>query len=74
MIETRIGKVKGLAQVVEGVRPDTIAVSYHYGTFSPGLAPGARKGTFINQVLEQHADIVSGMVSFNDTKCKLYKA
>jgi anaerobic selenocysteine-containing dehydrogenase len=74
MIETRVGKVKGTANVIEGVRPDTIAVSYSYGTFSPGLSPGARKGTFINQVLEYHPDIVSGMVSFNDTKCKLAKA
>jgi molybdopterin-containing oxidoreductase family molybdopterin binding subunit len=74
MIETRVGKVKGTAQVVEGVRPDTIAVSYHYGTFSPGLAPAARNGTWINQVLEHHPDLISGHNSFNDTKCKLYKA
>ena len=74
MIETRIGKVKGTADVVEGVRPDVLAVSYHYGTFSPGLSEAARKGTFINQVLELHTDVVSGMCSFNDTKCKLYKA
>ncbi len=74
VIETRIGKVKGTAQLVEGIRPDTIAVSYHYGTFSPGLSPAARRGTFINQVLEHHPDIMSGMCSFNDTKCKLYRA
>lgn len=74
VIETRVGKVKGTANLTQGVRPDTIAVSYHYGTFSPGLSPAARNGTFINQVLESHSDIVSGMCSFNDTKCKLYKA
>lgn len=73
-IETRIGKVGGTAQVVEGIRPDTIAVSYHYGTFSPGLSPAARKGTWINQVLENHPDLISGHNSFNDTKCKVYKA
>ncbi|MEI7611880.1 MAG: molybdopterin-dependent oxidoreductase [Betaproteobacteria bacterium] len=74
MIETRVGKVKGTAKLVEGIRPDTIAVSYHYGAFSPGMAPGARNGTWINQVLEQHPDLISGHNSFNDTKCKLYKA
>ncbi len=74
MIETRVGKVKGTAQVDEGIRPDTIAVSYHYGTFSPGLAPAARNGTWINQVLEYHPDLISGHNSFNDTKCKLSKA
>jgi anaerobic selenocysteine-containing dehydrogenase len=73
-IETRIGKVNGTAQVVEGIRPDVIAVSYHYGTFSPGLSAAARRGTFINQVLEHHPDIMSGMCSFNDTKCKVTKA
>lgn len=73
-LETRIGKVGGTAQVVEGIRPDTVAVSYHYGTFSPGLSAAARKGTWINQVLENHPDLISGHNSFNDTKCKLYKA
>lgn len=74
VIETRVGSVKGKAAVVEGIRPDTVAVSYHYGTFSPGLSPEARKGIWINQVLEYHPDLVSGHVSFNDTKCKVYKA
>lgn len=73
-IETRVGKVNGAAQVIQGIRPDTVAVSYHYGTFSPGLAPAARNGTWINQVLEHHPDLISGHNSFNDTKCKVYKA
>ncbi len=73
-IETRVGKVQGTAKLVEGIRPDTVAVSYHYGTFSPGLAPAARNGTWINQVLEHHPDLISGHNSFNDTKCKLTKA
>ncbi|HJW23652.1 MAG TPA: molybdopterin-dependent oxidoreductase [Rhodocyclaceae bacterium] len=74
VIETRVGKVKGTAKLVEGIRPDTIAVSYHYGVFSPGMAPAARNGTWINQVLEHHPDLISGHNSFNDTKCKVYKA
>lgn len=74
VIETRVGKVKGKARVVEGIRPDTVAVSYHYGQWSPGYAKAGRKGTWINQVLENHPDVASGMNSFNDTKCKLYKA
>jgi molybdopterin-containing oxidoreductase family molybdopterin binding subunit len=73
-IETRVGKVSGTAKVMQGVRPDTLAVSYHYGQWSPGYAPGANRGTWINQVLELHPDIPSGMNSFNDTKCKLTKA
>lgn len=73
-IETRVGKINGEAQVVQGIRPDTIAVSYHYGQWSPGYSPDGRKGTAINQVLEHHPDLISGHNSFNDTKCKLYKA
>lgn len=73
-IETRVGKINGEAQVVQGIRPDTIAVSYHYGQWSPGYSPQGRKGTAINQVLESHPDLISGHNSFNDTKCKLYKA
>lgn len=71
VIETRVGKVSGTADVVQGIRPDTVAVSYHHGTFSPGLAPAARRGTWINQVLEYHPDLISGHNSFNDTKCRL---
>ncbi len=73
-IETRVGKINGEAQVIQGIRPDTIAVSYHYGQWSPGYSPQGHKGTAINQVLEHHADLISGHNSFNDTKCKLYKA
>lgn len=73
-IETRVGKINGTAQVTEGVRPDTIAVSYHYGAWSAGYADFAKKGTAINQVLEHNPDLISGHNSFNDTKCKLYKA
>ena len=73
-IETRVGKINGTAEAVQGIRPDTIAVSYHYGQWSKGYSPDGRKGTAINQVLEYHPDLVSGHNSFNDTKCKLYKA
>ena len=73
-IETRVGKINGIAQVVQGIRPDTIAVSYHYGQWSKGYSPASGKGTAINQVLEHHPDLISGHNSFNDTKCKLYKA
>jgi molybdopterin-containing oxidoreductase family molybdopterin binding subunit len=73
-IETRVGKINGTAQVVQGIRPDTIAVSYHYGQWSQGYDPEGRKGTAINQVLEHHPDLICGHNSFNDTKCKLYKA
>ena len=74
VVETRIGKVQGRPKITEGIRPDTVAVSYGYGQAAPDLPAFARKGIWINQVLELHPDLVSGMNSFNDTKCKVYKA
>jgi len=73
-IETRVGKINGTAEAVQGIRPDTIAVSYHYGRWGAGYSPDAKKGIAINEVLEYHPDLISGHNSFNDTKCKLYKA
>ncbi|MFN6961301.1 MAG: molybdopterin dinucleotide binding domain-containing protein, partial [Rhodocyclaceae bacterium] len=73
VIETRVGKARGKAKLTQGIRPDVIAVSYSYGHFSPGFPAQAKKGTWINQALELHPDRLSGMNSFNDTKCKLAK-
>jgi len=72
-IETRVGHAQGKARVTEGIRPDVVAVSYHYGHFSPGFPDYAKKGIWINPALELHPDVVSGMNSFNDTKCKVVK-
>lgn len=74
VIETRVGKALGKAKLTQGIRPDVIAVSYHYGHWSQGFPDVAKTGTWINQALELHPDRVSGMNSFNDTKCKLYRA
>ncbi|GMQ87394.1 MAG: molybdopterin oxidoreductase family protein [Gammaproteobacteria bacterium] len=74
VVETRIGKVRGKARLTEGIRPDTVAVSYHYGQQSLDFPASARKGIWINSVLEQHSDPVSGMNSFNDSRCKVYRA
>ncbi|HEY0846186.1 MAG TPA: molybdopterin dinucleotide binding domain-containing protein, partial [Noviherbaspirillum sp.] len=74
VIETRVGKVSGKCKLTEGIRPDTVGVSYHYGHSISAFPAYARKGIHINPVLELHPDKVSGMNSFNDTKCKIYKA
>jgi hypothetical protein len=51
-----------------------VGISYHYGHVITAFPAYARKGIAINSVLELHPDKVSGMNSFNDTKCKVYKA
>jgi molybdopterin-containing oxidoreductase family molybdopterin binding subunit len=73
VVETRIARVIGKVRFTEGIRPDTVAVSYHYGQASQGFPTFARKGIAVNRVLELHPDKVSGMNSFNDTKCKVYR-
>lgn len=73
-IETRVGSAQGKARLSEGIRPDVVAVSYSYGHFSPNYPEYAKKGIWINQALELHPDVVSGMNSFNDTKCRVVKA
>ncbi len=74
VVETRVGKVWGKPLLTETIRPDTVAVSYHYGHVAPGLPAFAKKGIWINSVLESHPDPVSGMDSFNDTKCRVYRS
>ena len=66
--------MSGRPKITQGIRPDTVAVSYSYGQAAPGLPEFAKKGIWINQVIELHPDLVSGHNSFNDTKCKVYKA
>lgn len=73
-IETRVGSAQGQARLSEGIRPDVVAVAYSYGHFSPSFPDYAKKGIWINQALELHPDVISGMNSFNDTKCKVVKA
>ncbi len=74
IVESRVGRARGKAKLTEGIRPDTIAVSYHYGNWSLGFPDYAKKGTWINQAMELHPDKISGMNSFQDTKVKLYRA
>ncbi len=73
IIESRVGELEGIAKLTEGIRPDTVAVSYHYGQWSGGYPDWAKKGTWINKILEYHPDMLSGMNSFNDTKVIIRK-
>lgn len=73
-VESKANKVKAKAKLTEGIRPDTVAISYHYGRFSKSFPQYAQKGTLPNSLIELHPDIISGHNSFNDTKVKIYKA
>jgi anaerobic selenocysteine-containing dehydrogenase len=73
-VESRAGKIKIKAKLTEGIRPDTLAISYHYGHWSNSMPAYAKKGANPNWILELYPDRISGMNSFNDTKVKVYKA
>ncbi len=73
-LESRLGEINAKAHITEGIRPDTVAVSYHYGQWSKGLPEQARTGININQIIELHPDVISGMNSSNDTKVKVRTA
>jgi anaerobic selenocysteine-containing dehydrogenase len=70
-IESRLGEIKAKVHITEGIRPDTVAVSYHYGQWSQGFPQYARTGININQIIELHPDVICGMNSSNDTKVKI---
>jgi len=72
-VESRAGKIKIKAKLTEGIKPDTVAISYHYGHWSHSIPAYAKKGANPNWILELHPDRISGMNSFNDTKVKVYK-
>ncbi len=73
-VESKTGKIRARVQLTQGIRPDTVAISYHYGRFSKVFPSYAKKGVMPNFIIELHPDIISGMNSFNDTKVKVYKA
>jgi anaerobic selenocysteine-containing dehydrogenase len=74
VVETRLGQVSGPVKLTQGIRPDTIGISYHYGAEVPTLPAWSRKGIDVNRIIELHPDRISGMNSYNDTKCRVYPA
>jgi anaerobic selenocysteine-containing dehydrogenase len=73
-VTTRLGTVTGKCKLTERIRPDTVGISYHYGHSIAAWPEYARKGIDVNRVIELHPDKISGMNSYNDTKCNLTKA
>jgi anaerobic selenocysteine-containing dehydrogenase len=74
VVESLKGKIKIRARLTEGIRPDTVAISWHYGHWSRGFPDYAKKGANPNLIMELKADVISGQANFNDTKVKVYRA
>ncbi|MEZ0343571.1 MAG: molybdopterin-dependent oxidoreductase [Caldimicrobium sp.] len=73
-VESPEGKLKIKAKLTEGIRPDVVGISYHYGHISSGLPDYAKKGANPNFIMMLYPDRISGHGNFNDTKVKIYKA
>lgn len=43
VVESKKGRITLKAKLTQGIRPDTVAVSYHYGT-GPSRSPTTRRG------------------------------
>ncbi len=71
-VESKIGKIKIKLKTTEGIRPDTVAISYHFGQWATGLPNYVKKGANPNWIIELKPDRISGMNSFNGTKVKIY--
>jgi thiosulfate reductase/polysulfide reductase chain A len=59
------GRLK--ARVTEATRPDTVYMDTGYGVISKGLSKIYGKGACIAEVLEDHADEISGNMAMHET-------
>ena len=60
-----MGRLK--ARVTEATRPDTVYMDTGYGVISKGLTKIYGKGACIAEVLEDHADEISGNMAMHET-------
>ena len=60
-----MGRLK--ARVTEATRPDTVYMDTGYGVISKGLSKIYGKGACIAEVLEDHADEISGNMAMHET-------
>jgi len=66
-VKSRAGSGRLKAQVTEKTRPDTVYMDTGFGVISKGLSKIFGKGACIADVLEDHADRVSGNMAMHET-------
>jgi len=72
-VESAVGKVTGIAKVTEGIHPEVIGISSHFGSLAKGKPVSYGKGTNFNRLLPYDRDPVSTGVSAC-VAVKVYKA
>ncbi|MGD9043424.1 MAG: molybdopterin-dependent oxidoreductase [Desulfobacterales bacterium] len=75
MVEVRslVGKGRLTARVTEDTRPDTVYMDTGFGVISKGLSKIFGKGACIADVLEDHADRISGNMAMHETFVTIQK-
>ena len=66
-VESRAGSDVLKALVTEKTRPDTVYMDTGFGAISKGLSKIFGKGACIAEVLEDHADAISGNMAMHET-------
>ena len=66
-VKSSAGKGRLKARVTEDTRPDTVYMDTGFGVISKGLSKIFGKGACIAEVLEDHADRISGNMAMHET-------
>jgi thiosulfate reductase/polysulfide reductase chain A len=72
-VDSRAGKGRLKAKVTQKTRPDTVYMDTGFGVISKGLKKIFGKGACIADVLEDHADNVSGNMAMHETFVRVRK-
>ena len=66
-VKSSVGKDRLKARVTRDTRPDTVYMDTGFGVISEGLTNIFGKGACIAEVLEDHADVISGNMAMHET-------
>ena len=73
VVESRRGSLEVVARLTEGIRPDTVAISHHFG-HTAYARDCIGKGVNANSILSGETDPLGGNVTFNDSSVRVRKA
>ena len=71
-VESAVGKVTGIAKVTEGIHPEVIGISSHFGSLAKGKPIAYGKGANFNRLVPYDRDPISTGINAC-VKVKVYK-
>jgi thiosulfate reductase/polysulfide reductase chain A len=66
-VASAAGKVELALRLFEGIEEETVYMATGFGALSPGLSLVHNRGASIAEVLEDHADFISGNMAMQET-------